>query len=40
MAFGVAKISEDDIMEQEEAETENVIGEFSIPEENNNETEE
>ena len=37
---GVAKISEDDIMEQEEAETENVIGEFSIPEENNNETEE
>lgn len=37
---GVAKISEDDIMEQEEAETENVIDEFSIPEENNNETEE
>ena len=37
---GVAKISEDDIMEQEEAETENVIGEFSIPEENNNETDE
>ena len=28
---GVAKISEDDIMEQEEAETENVIDEFSIP---------
>ena len=37
---GVAKISEDDIMEQEEAETENVIDEFSIPEENNNETDE
>lgn len=37
---GVAKISEDDIMEQEEAETENVIGEFSIPEENTDETEE
>ena len=37
---GVAKISEDDIMEQEETETENVIGEFSIPEENNNETDE
>ena len=37
---GVAKISEDDIMEQEEAETENVIGEFSIPEENTDETDE
>lgn len=37
---GVAKISEDDIMEQEEAETENVIDEFSIPEENTDETEE
>ena len=37
---GVAKISEDDIMEQEEAETENVIDEFSIPEENNDETDE
>lgn len=37
---GVAKISEDDIMEQEEAETENVIDKFSIPEENNNETDE
>ena len=37
---GVAKISEDDIMEQEEVETENVIDEFSIPEENNNETDE
>ena len=37
---GVAKISEDDIMEQEEAEMENVIGEFSIPEENTDETEE
>ena len=37
---GVAKISEDDIMEQEEAETENMIDEFSIPEENNNETDE
>ena len=37
---GVAKISEDDIMEQEEAETENVTGEFSIPEENTDETEE
>ena len=37
---GVAKISEDDIMEQEETETENVIGEFSIPEENTDETEE
>ena len=37
---GVAKISEDDIMEQEEVETENVIGEFSIPEENTDETEE
>ena len=37
---GVAKISEDDIMEQEEAETENVTGEFSIPEENTDETDE
>ena len=37
---GVAKISEDDIMEQEEAETENVIDEFSIPEENTDETDE